>query len=136
MKKNAFCAVVIGVTFLIGLLGCSPSAAAQIRASRVFEGGYVMADTSLYVEFGASAHIYCEKIYVSSCTLQEVDVEGNVISSKALTPPSTVAKNAFEFTASASYKDKGVSGKSYQVKAVFWAEGETITRTSVPVTFK
>ena len=123
------------VLALTAFMAFSLSAIAQIDASQVFESGYVMLDTDLFVEFGAATRYSCDEIYVSSCKLQEMDSSGNVVSSKSLTAPSTVVKGS-TFTAFGDYGGKGTSGKRYRVQAVFYADGATITRTSGTVTCK
>lgn len=123
------------VLILAALLASIPSASAQIDASEVFESGYVMLGSDLFVQFGAATRFDCKKIYVSSCTLQEMDSNDNVVSTTNLTPPSTAVKGN-TFTAFADYGSKGTSGKRYRIQAVFNADGATITRTSVTVSFK
>lgn len=132
-NKNRFLAVCIACVLVLSLTW-TVAYALELRASPVFESGYVMTGRDLFTEFGASAHKICKEIYVSSCTLQEMDSNGNVIASTSLTPPSDVAKDMSNFTAWATYS--GTSGKRYRIKAVFTADGYTITRYSKIVTYQ
>ncbi len=127
------------LTFLLMVFPQSVSLAAvkddsaDQQASPVFDSGYVMIGSDLFAEFGASALVQCSSIYVSSCSLQEMN--GNtVVRTITLTPPSTRVTNAYDFTAWKSYAGSGTSGKRYRIKAVFYGNGYTITRYSNIVT--
>lgn len=108
-------------------------AVADARASKAFESGYVMTGSYLYTEFGASSRNNYPSIYVSSCTLQEMDANDKVVSSKSLTPPSDKAEDASDFVAWKTYS--GTKGKRYRIKAVFSAGGEAMTCYSTIVEY-
>ena len=125
--------VVLSVLCLLTLFVGSIAVAAE-RASEVFESAYVMTGSDLYTEFGASTRRNVPSIYVSSCTLQEMDKNDKVVASKSLTPPSDKAVNASDFVAWKTFS--GTSGKRYRIKAVFSAGGETMTCYSTIVEYK
>lgn len=133
MKNRKRLVVLFILCLLVASLPIGPAVAIEPRESPVFESGYVMIDSSLFTEFGAATHKVCKSIYVSSCTLQEMNSAGAVVSSTSLTPPTTKAQNASDFTAWATYS--GTSGKRYRIKAVFYADGYTITRYSNTITY-
>lgn len=103
------------------------------QASPVFDSGYVMIGSDLFAEFGASAIVQCSSIYVSSCSLQEMN-GSTVVRTISLDPPSTRVTNSSNFTAWKSYAGSGTSGKRYRIKAIFYGNGYTITRYSNIVT--
>ncbi|WP_461811514.1 hypothetical protein [Faecalimonas sp.] len=129
-KKILSLSLILCIAIMI--VGTGMGIAESVYASPVFESGYIAMNKSLYTEFGASTKKICDEIYVSSCTLQEMDKNDKVISSTEVTPPSDVAKNTSNFTAWETYS--GTSGKRYRMKAVFSADGYTITRYSRIVT--
>lgn len=118
----------------IMLLGVAAASATEYRASDMFESTFVITGSDLYTEFGASTRRNAESIYVSSCTLEEMDSRGQVVTSTELTPPSKIATNTSNFGADATYS--GTSGKRYRIKAVFYADGYTVTSYSKIVTCK
>lgn len=133
-KSNIAILLLCVLTFICLLATSLASAEISPYASPVFESGYVVTGNNLFTEFGASAHKICKKIYISSCTLQEMNSKGEVVSSTKLTPPSTIATNTSNYTAWATYS--GTKGKQYRIMAVFVADGYTITRYPNTVTYK
>lgn len=134
MKRNKILAAISFLCLFTLLLPVGFASATVFRASKVFESGYVITGSDLYTEFGASTRKEYPVIYVSSCTLQEMDDNDKVVASTKLTPPSDKAENASDFVAWKTYS--GTSGKKYRIKAVFSAGGETITRYSTTVVYK
>ena len=76
----------------------------------------VLVNSQLSVEFGASTYKNAKALYVSSCTLQEMNSNNQVIASTSLTPPDTTVNNGSDYTATANYS--GTSGKRYTGKYV------------------
>lgn len=124
----------LSLCFLMLISYGNNAIAIQSHASEVFESAYVMTGSDLFTEFGVSAKHDCPSIYVQSCYLQEMNSSGKVIASTRLTPPPDKSTNYSEFTAWAQYS--GVKGKRYRIKAVFYAEGETMTCYSTIVTHR
>ena len=122
------------LSFLLLLTSIVPAYALEGRASPVFESGYVITDSSLYTEFGASTQKDVKNLYVSSVTLQEMDRKGNVLSSKALAAPTEKVHDNCDITVWKTYS--ATSGKKYRIKAVFYADGYYITRYSNIVTYR
>ena len=126
-----------GITMLSSLLlliNIVSAYALEGRASPVFESGYVITDSSLYTEFGAATKKDVKNLYVSSVTLQEMDGNGNVLSSKALAAPTEKVHDNCDITVWKTYS--ATSGKKYRIKAVFYADGYYITRYSNIVTYR
>lgn len=109
-------------------------AIAESRASDAFKVTTIALTKNLYAEFRATTRRDYNEIKISSVTLQEMD--GNkVVDSKTLTAPSTTATDTDMFVASADYQSEGTSGKSYRIKATFWADGYTVTGYSRTIDF-
>lgn len=131
MKKIA--AMLLTILLVLSTLFAVPSIAEE-RASVAFKMTSIALTTSLYAEFRATTNRDYSTIKVSSCILQEMDGD-DVVDSITLTPPSTTATNTDLFVASADYESEGTSGKSYRIKAVFWADGYTVTGYSRVIDF-
>lgn len=131
MKKYMYRVVAICCAMLL-LMGTTTALAIETRASEMFCETYVMVNSQLSVEFGASTYKNAKALYVSSCTLQEMNSNNQVIASTSLTPPDTTVNNGSDYTATANYS--GTSGKRYRIKAVFYADGYTVTSYSRIVT--
>lgn len=132
MKHSKLVASISALCLLMIIFSASYAVAVEGRASEVFESAYVVMGSDYFTEFGVSAQYNCPSIYVSSCALQEMDSKGKVIATTKLTPPSDKAKNTSNFTAWKTYS--GTKGKRYRIKAVFYADGETMTCYSTIVT--
>lgn len=133
MKQKHFYGV-LSLCIMMVLFSAIPASAIENRASDMFESTYVITGNDLYTEFGASTRRNADSIYVSSCTLEEMDNAGNVVASTRLTPPSKIVKDTSNYTADATYS--GTSGKRYRIKAVFYADGYTVTSYSKIVTYR
>lgn len=131
MKKAI--SILLLATLLVFIV-LSTSGMAEVRASVAFKVTTIALTDDMYVEFRATTNNVYNTIKISSCTLEVMDGT-NVSSSKSLTPPSTTATNTDMFVASANYKSEVSSGKSYRIKAVFWADGYTVTAYSRIVSF-
>ena len=133
MKRKT---IFIGTLLSIMLCIIPLASMASIQANAVFNGASVGLTSSMYATFDAYTKYTCSKIWVSSCTLQRMDDDGNVISSTSLTPPSTSYTNSADFSAEKSYSDKGTSGYKYRLKVVFKAtyNSTTYSTTAYSVT--
>lgn len=134
MKLKHFSCVLSICCIMIMLFGVASASAIEFRASDMFESTYVITGSDLYTEFGASTRRNADSMYVLSCTLQEMDSNDRVVASTKLTPPQKVVEGKSNFTADATYS--GTSGKRYRIKAVFYADGYTVTSYSKIVTCK
>lgn len=132
MKMKHFHSIILACCIM--MLAIATASADERRASDMFESTYVITGSDLYTEFGASTRRNADSIYVLSCTLQEMDDDDNVIDSTSLTPPSLVVHDTSNFTADATYS--GTPGKRYRIKAVFYADGYTVTSYSRIVTYR
>lgn len=125
--KNMYRILAICCALLV-TMGTTTALAIESRASEMFNETYVMVNSKLETEFGAGTKKIAKSIYVSSCILQELDKNNRVIASTNLTPPDKVVNNGSDYTATAKYS--GISGKRYRIKAVFYADGYTVTSYS------
>lgn len=96
-------------------------------ANPVFESASASVGRNMDADFYAGTQLICTSIYVSSCTLQKQDANGNWSNVGSLTPPSYIAKNASDLLVSASYGSKCTHGNTYRIKAVFKAVSEGVT---------
>lgn len=137
MKKNfilCFISLILGVILLMSPLN-SIAEIAVPYASPVFSSGGVSISTSIATTFLASTNKICDSIYVSSCTLQRKNSNGMWVFDATLPPPSYVAYDESEYFAYTSYASYCTTGNTYRIKAVFYAEGYTITRYSNAVDY-
>jgi hypothetical protein len=84
--------------------------------------------------FSATTLMTCESISVTSCILQ---VKSGTTWSNvgSVTPPSTVAQNTTIYGAIKSYASSCTSGNTYRLKAVFTADGHSLTTYSNEATY-
>jgi hypothetical protein len=98
-------------------------------ADSVFSRTSVSVNTSMSATFSATAQLVCESISVTSCTLQVKN--GSTWSNVgSVTPPSAVAENTTVYGAVKGYSSYCTSGKTYRLKAVFTADGHSLTSYS------
>lgn len=132
MKKILLRTIILST--IMAVLSVSISmAAVEPRAHDTFQKATVALTSSKIVMFSATTVVEAASIQVTSCTLQKK--AGTVwVFSGALTPPSYIASNANTYGASVDYSSS-ISTGTYRIKAVFSADGETITSTSNEKTF-
>lgn len=121
MKHNSHLAILLIICLCASLLVGSSALASVSRASKVFESAYVITGDDLYTEFGASTRNNYPSIYVSSCSLQEMDDKNNVVSTTRLTPPSDKAYDIATLLLGKLILDP--QGKSTALKLFFTLEG-------------
>lgn len=123
-KISGFLSMLLLLNALFGTI-----AVAETRESVAFKITSIALTTGLYAEFRATTNRPCSTIKVSSCVLQEMN-GSTVVSSKSLSAPGPNATNSSTLNAYADYSAKGTHGKSYRIKATFWADGYTVTAYS------
>lgn len=133
MKKKI--ALAFALVLCLSLLGQTACAFAPVPfADSYFDSATISLSSSMKASFSALTSYKSSKIQVTSCTLQRKN--GNTWNDVAtLTPPSTVATNAYSYRASSAYSSAATSGYTYRVWAVFNADGHTVTRYSNSVAY-
>lgn len=116
------------------MLGSAFAGELQPYANYYYSDASVAFNSKGKAVFSAITTFKFSELSVTSCTLQVK--EGNTWTHDAtLTPPSHVAKDRFSYSAEKTYSLSCTSGKTYRLKAVFNADGHTITKYSNEVKF-
>lgn len=123
-KLSFFLLMLLLLNVLFGTM-----AVAESRESQAFKATTIALTTSLFAEFRATTNRNYSTIKVSSCSLQEMN-GSTVVSSITLQVPQATATNTDSFNTTKDYSQNGTHGKSYRIKATFWADGYTVTAYS------
>jgi len=132
MCKTKLFLSILSVTMILCLCG---TAMAQIAlfANSTFKSSSVSLNSSGTATFSAATRIKCNSIKVNSSTLQ-VKSGSSWSDAKALTVPAA-ATNCSSYQKTKSYGSDMTSGKTYRIKAVFNADGETVTCYSGEISY-
>ena len=124
---------IISLVFVLSIV-CVATAEMQPFANQYFYEASVAFNNQGKSVFTATTTFQFNNLSVTSCVLQMKS--GNTwINSQTLTPPSTTASQRYTYSAEKTYSLNCVSGKTYRLKAIFNADGHTITRYSNEVRF-
>ena len=132
MRKDRLCTTILSLVILMSFCG---TAMAQmiLFASSTFKSSAVTLNSSGTATFSATATKKCNLIKVDSCTLQ-IKIGISWVDAKALATPVS-ATNCYTYQKTKSYGSEMTSGKTYRIKAVFNADGETVTCYSSGMTY-
>lgn len=132
MRKTKLLATILSVIMLLCFCG---SAVAQIVlfSNSTFRAYSVSLNSSGKATFSATTTKTCASIKVSSCTLQ-VKSGSDWTDSKTLTAPAGVT-DCSSIYVTKSYASDLTSGKTYRLKAVFNADGGTVTCYSGEISY-
>ena len=128
--------VSVSIVLLVFVLSIFGVAAAEMQpfANQYFYEASVALNNQGKSVFTATTTFQFNNLSVTSCVLQ-VKSGNTWINCQTLTPPSTVASLRYTYSAEKTYSLNCVSGKIYRLKAIFDADGHTITRYSNEVGF-
>lgn len=135
MKHTRIPVCILSLIVLITAIGLPVLADGIVPfADDIFLSASVSLSTEKKATFTAKTLVSASSIKVTSCTLEK-QVGSEWVYVKDLTPPSTEAKNTVSYSASVGYSSNIPSGGPYRVKAVFNADGHTVTKPSAGRTF-
>lgn len=122
--KKCICLVIVLVTFVASY---AMAESIEPYANLVFESASVSLGRSMDADFYAGTHLTCSSIYVSSCTLQKKDLNGEWTNAGSLPAPLHVAKDESDYLTTADYSTYCTRGNTYRIKAIFKAVSEGVT---------
>lgn len=132
MRKPKLFSIVLSLAVMLCLCGTA-MAEYTVFANASFKTSSVKFSSAGKATFSATTISKCASIKVSSCTLQ-VKSGSDWTDSKALTTPAGVT-DCSSIYVTKSYASDLTSGKTYRLKAVFNADGGTVTCYSGEISY-
>ena len=132
MKRISVCMLAL---IMIVTLTCSAGAVEiQPFANEYYASASVAFNDEGETVFSALTTFQFNTLSVTSCVLQ-IKNGSSWSTSVVLTPPAHIARNRYSYLAQVNYADSCEPGNIYRIKAVFDADGHTITKYSIGVDF-
>lgn len=130
MSKNTLCRMLGLVLALLLFVNCALANGALPRADAVFSSTEISLSTKMNASFTAQTKVKASEIKVT-----EIKDGSKWVDDGDLPPPSKNATDTTRYTASKDYSGDCTSGNTYRIKAVFDADGHTITAYSNSVNY-
>lgn len=126
----------LAFSFILILLTCNTAWAKTIMpiADTEFDVTTVFLKSSKEVTFRATTYDEKTALAITTCTLERKNDDGTWSTVRSLPAPGTVARNDFSFLVTVDYSSYIGSG-TYRIKAIFSADGHTVTVRSNERTF-